>query len=1080
MLKQIRFISVALSLMLCFTAIAFGQGQTGAVDGSVVDQTDAVVPGAVVTIESTGSTTGYRRTITADANGRFIFSGVRPGTYKVSVEMANFAPYSRNVSVVVDKTVSVRATLEPAGTVTEVNVTTDSAVTVDLGDTKIDTNITKEVIDALPKGTNFTTLLKIAPNVRPEAAGGGFQIDGASGSENVFVIDGQEVTNFATGTLNSSNNIPFELLQEVQVKSTGFEAEYGGATGGVINAVTAGGNNEWRGTFGASFRVAKFQGSFNEFINRYGTGTGEFEYFQPRKDGGTDFFPVANLSGPIIKDRVWGSFTYAPQIFETSRTVDSYSQPSPGRTITQTNTYDATRTNEYVFGRVDAQPFDQLRVYGTWLWNPRHDDGELPGTGSGLTSAAPILSQATYAARGGRQNGTNWNTQATWTPLNWFLLNFRTGRSFLNEKLASYGRQAAQRFAVSTGSPLNPCANPGAADYIRIDNPGDVFCRGFNTGSNSLTFLDVSTRTTYDVDASFVGINAGGRHNIKVGYQRNELYNDVNSGYTTSGYLLMYYGRPVTVYTGSAVTPLPNCDPVTYNPADNACSLGTARMVRIGTLGEASSDNIAIYGQDSYQINDRVTLNFGLRLENEIVPSFGDPATTTDITFGWGDKVAPRFGAAVDLTGDGKTKLFGSYGWFYDRFKYELPRGLFGAETFLDDFAEIVPSRGVSPYNYTFANHLGGRMDLPGGTCPIVGGPGYSLCSLDRRVPSNAIGANPFAGAGAVDPDLKAMRQSEYTFGLERELGNNFVMAARYTHKQLDNAIEDIGAFNAQGSEAYVIGNPGKGLACEISQSSNLPCTEAERKYDAVEVRLDKRASKYFYNASYTWSRLFGNYSGLASSDEFGRNSPNVNRFFDLPMLGWNANGEPDNGLLSTDRPHVFKAYGGYTHDWAGDGVNTTSFSGFTTIQSGTPITTQYDLFGVTTSVLNGRGDAGRTGAFYESDLGVTHRYRFGRDNKFSMESYVEIRNIFDNRSPIRHQQAISSSNITDTQLTAGGCTTCTDSITSFNTLFNGGGLRQYIDAYWAANPSLLRNDYNQVISFQGGRDVRFGFRFKF
>ena len=594
-----------------------------------------------------------------------------------------------------------------------------------------------------------------------------------------------------------------------------------------------------------------------------------------------------------------------------------------------------------------------------------------------------------------------------------------------------------------------------------------------------MTAFDVSTRTTYDVDASFVGINAGGRHNIKVGYQLNKLFNDVDSGYAGSGYLLLYYGRPITVYTGPVVTPLPDCDPNNFNPNDTTCSLGTARMVRIGTFGQASSDNTSLYAQDSWTVNNRVTFNFGLRVENEVVPSFGDPNTTDDITFGWADKLAPRFGVAYDLTGDGKTKLFGSWGWFYDRFKYELPRGLFGAETFQDAFAEITPARGTGVFDYTYANILGGRGIIPGGACPITGTTGYAQCELDRRVPSNTTGADPFAGTGAVDPNLKAMRQSEFTIGVERELASSFVLKARFTHKQLDRAIEDVGAFNAQGSEAYVIGNPGLGLVCDVSTSGGLPCTKAERTYDAVEIRLDKRAAKYFFNTSYTWSRLFGNYSGLASSDELGRTSPNVNRFFDLPHLGYTADGNPDNGLLGTDRTHVVKAYGGYNFDW-GDGSNSTSVSGFTTFQSGTPITTVYDLLGITTTTLNSRGDLGRTPMFSETDLAISHTYKFGRDNKWSFQPFIDLRNLFDENNVTGLQRVYSGSNITATQLTAAGCAACTNTVNIFQQLLVNGGIRQFVDTHFANNPALIENDYGQQNAFQSGRDIRFGFKFKF
>lgn len=1083
MSKFIKFFPGALVLTLCFSIMAFGQGRTGTIEGTVFDANGAVIPNATVTVVNTGNTAGFSRSITANNSGYFTFPAIPAGTYRVTAGATNFAEAAQDVTVVIDSKSTTNLTLRAAGVGAVVDVTGDSVNQVDTGSTKIDTNITKQVFDALPKGNNFTGILKIAPNVRPEANAGGFQIDGASGAENVFVIDGQEVTNFATGTLDSNNNLPFELLQEVQIKSTGFEAEYGGATGGVINAVTAGGNNDWHGNVGISFRPSKFLGEPNLVLNQYGTAAGQFDYFQPNKDGGTDFFPVASVSGPVVKNFVWFKLDYAPQIFEADRTNDYYDDDSPSRRIQQTERFFARTKREYAFARIDAQPFSRLRVYGTFLWNPVINEGLLPSSTEGLSVSSPSISPMDYALRGGRRNSNAYNTQATWTPLNWMVVNFRHGRSFQNEKLTAYGKQAQQRFAISTGSPINPC------DSSQFNWPGAVqYCRGFNTGDNSILNFDVSTRTTYDADASFVGINAGGRHNFKVGYQRNELYNNVDDGYTSLGYMLLYFGPgQFTTRTGGA-TGLPNCNFQNINPNDNTCSLGAARLVRLGTAGEASSNNDAVYVQDSWQIRNRLTLNLGIRFENEIVPSFGDPATTRDIKFGWGDKIAPRAGVAYDLTGDGKTKLFASYGWFYDRFKYELPRGLFGAEVWLDAWADITPARGISPFNYTYQAMIGNRPLVLGGECPIGSPMGWAICERDNRVPSNAVDANPFAGTGAVDPDLKAMRQSEWTVGFERELGRNFLLAARYTHKQLDQAIEDIGSFNSEGSEAYVIGNPGQGLACEVATAGGFPCTEAERKYDAVEIRVDKRASKYFFNGTYTWSRLFGNYSGLASSDELGRTSPNVNRFFDLPMLGWTANGEPDNGLLATDRPHVFKAYGGYTFDWTGNNVNATTVSAFTTVQSGTPLTTVYTLYNVGTSILFERGDLGRTDMFTETDLYVSHRYRFGRDNRLTFEPFLEIRNLFDERNELGVQRSISPSNIIGTSLEAGGCTNCVvrnanGSVNigltegaSLRRIFNG-GIQQFVQNYINASSTRLSNTYGQTNSFQSPRDVRFGMR---
>jgi hypothetical protein len=1049
--------------MLCCSAFAFGQNTTSSIEGTITDPNGAVVPNATVTARSTGTTTGYNATATTDSNGYFIFASVPVGTYSVTATGSGFKTFRQDVTVVLDKAAFLTVKLEVGASNVVVDVTTDASATIDPSDTKIDTNITKQVFESLPKGTNFGSILKVAPNVRPEALAAGFQIDGASGAENVFVIDGQEVTNFRTGQLNNNNNLPFELLQEVQVKSTGIEAEYGGATGGVINAVTAGGNDRWHGNFGISFAPAQLQAGPRPFINRFSTTSSNIEYFTPRKDGGTSFFPVANFSGPIVKGKVWFSATYAPQFFETRRTIDYFNQTNPtGRTITSTEVYDARVKREYALARIDAQPFSKLRLFGTFLWNPDYQDGLLPATNEGLGGApqstnfggtiGTLTGPSLLGFQGGRRNSNSVNGQATWNPTNWLVVNFRAGRSFLNEKLDSYNIPDVVRYVCSTSNNGIPAGAGCASGFTNI-------------GNNFQINYDISTRTTFDADAGLY-FNAGGRHSMKFGYQFNRLFNDVDQGYVNTGIITLFYGVPIN-QIGTSLTPTPG-------------NLGSGRLQRFGTVGQASSRNQALFIQDSWQVLNRLTLNLGVRIENEQVPNFGSTGSQA-IEFGWGDKVSPRFGIAYDLFGDGKTKIFGSYGWFYDRFKYELPRGSFGGDFYRRDYFEILPSRGVAYTNYTRALILGNNTDVIGGTCPTTG-TGWSRCQFDFRIATNLAGADIF-DSGAVDPDLKAARQSEYTIGIERQLANNFLISGRYTHKQVDRAIEDIGVISGQGSEAYIIGNPGFGLACQVSSTANLPCPKAERRYDAVEVRLDKRATRYFFNGSYTWSRLFGNYSGLASSDELGRSSPNVNRFFDLPPMGFTANGDPDNGLLATDRPHVFKAYGGYNFNWRDSSVHQTTISAFTVFESGTPLTTIYDLYSLGTNILNGRGDLGRTEMFTETDLSLRHNYKFGSDNRFSLQPYIDVLNLFNERNELTRQTAISSTTFTAANLTTGGCATCGSEAAVFQTIFNGTGISQYVNNFITANgtsSSGRRNDFNLANGFQNPRTIRFGFRLLF
>lgn len=1076
-MKKVNYWLSISAFVLCLSAFAFGQGTSGSIDGTVKDPNGAVVPNVTVTVTSTGATTGFKTTITSNGEGRFMVAKVPPGTYTVTTEASGFKKNTiPNIVVTLERATTLGVELEVgAGDVT-VDVNASDVVQIDLGTTSLNSSITSKVIDSLPKGTTFASLLKTIPNVRPEPLAAGFQIDGASGAENVFVVDGQEVTNFNTGQLNVNNNIPFDLISEVQVKSTGLGAEYGGATGGVISVVTAGGNDQWRGNFGISFIPSKLQGNTRPVINKWSTpaggNPGEFEYFQPFKPGGTNFFPTARLSGPIIKSKLWFSAAYAPQITQIDQRIDYLTSRNPTtRTVRETINYQGYRRVEEALVRIDGQPTSKLRFNANFLWNPVIDDGLVPGINEGLTGAPQSADfGGTIGVRrganflrnqGGRQNSNNINGQATWNPTSHLVLNFRAGRTFQNEKLNSYGYPNTTRYLCSaTNAGIPPAAGCSS---------------GFsNFATNYQIAYDVSTRNTFDADASIL-FNGGGRHNLKTGYQLNRLANITDQGYKSPGQVTLYYGLGIDNFVGSTPT---------------VGNIGTGRIRRFATSGSASSKNQALFLQDSWQIANRLTLNLGFRIENEDVPSF-NPANP-GINFGWGDKLAPRIGAAFDLTGDGKTKVFGSYGWFYDRFKYQLPRGSFGGDFFRDDYFELLPSRGTAYASYTAANILGTVADRPGGNCPEVFpatplpslGNGYSVCQFDFRIPSNIAGADIFA-SGGVDPDLKAARQSEYTFGIERQLSSIMLFSARYTHKNVDRAIEDIGVPTASGSEAYIIGNPGFGLAATTLTNNGYKSTKAQRRYDAVEFSIDKRLSKsYFFNASYTWSRLFGNYSGLASSDEAGRSAPNVNRFFDLPFLGYTANGKPDNGLLATDRPHVFKGFAGYSFDWKGSKTNTTDVSFFTTVQSGTPLTSQYTFYAAT-SILYGRGDLGRTAMFTETDFQVSHNYKFGSDGRFNLQPFLNVRNLFDERNELTRQTLISPLDLRAGALTTGGCTTCTNEVASIQRIFNG-GTQGFLEAYLAGGGVAATvaarkfNTFNQTNVFQGPREVRFGFRMFF
>ena len=151
------------------------------------------------------------------------------------------------------------------------------------------------------------------------------------------------------------------------------------------------------------------------------------------------------------------------------------------------------------------------------------------------------------------------------------------------------------------------------------------------------------------------------------------------------------------------------------------------------------------------------------------------------------------------------------------------------------------------------------------------------------------------------------MRLQELTFGIEHQVSPHVAVSARFVHKQLDKAVEDIGSVDADGSATYVIGNPGYHRATEATPG--VPYPRAVRDYDALELVGRKLLDRnWALTASYVWSRLYGNYSGLSQSDENGRTEPNIGSTFDAPLALFGGDGEPLYGRLATDRPHQAKA----------------------------------------------------------------------------------------------------------------------------------------------------------------------------
>ena len=258
----------------------------------------------------------------------------------------------------------------------------------------------------------------------------------------------------------------------------------------------------------------------------------------------------------------------------------------------------------------------------------------------------------------------------------------------------------------------------------------------------------------------------------------------------------------------------------------------------------------------------------------------------TAIHFGFADKLAPRLGLAWDATGDQKTKVYGSWGVFYDITKMQITQAFGGFRS--NWFWFTLDSPDFRPI-----------VDNP--ACPPACPGSHILGDFTPIVPIN------HPDEHGIDPALAPMRLQELVIGVERELAR--ALGEREVHPQADRsgARRPHDAVAGRNGAVVPIGNPGFGAASEFypgGGSTPLALPKAVRDYDAFEVTLDRRLSgRWAARAAYTWSRLSGNYSGLALSDEDGRVAPNFGVVFDDPIGLFDERGQPVYGVLATDRP---------------------------------------------------------------------------------------------------------------------------------------------------------------------------------
>lgn len=931
--RRLVFAFVALCLL---SAPAVAQEQRGAIQGTARDDSGAILPGVLIELTSPSLVGGA--SATSDSRGMYSFPALPPGTYEIKATLPSFAVTTvPKVELVLGRTLRVDLVLQVA-TLKESVTVSGGAPLIDTSSSAVATSIVRKDFDNIPKGRDFLTIAKLAPGANDETKLGGLSIDGASGAENVFYVDGLDVTNLTTGI--SGKSVLADLVDEVQVKSSGYDAEYGGAIGGVINVVTRSGSNRFTGEGNLYFTGDALNAKRNPELRLGLTNSNIAETVTYPEDDWNQTEPGFMLGGPIRRDRVWFFGGYLPQLARANRTVTF-------TTNGQTNDFEQETRTHYALGKVSAQITPKLRGSLSANMTPSRSDGQLPkldGTDSPLFPFATLGTRTTNRTYTG-----NLDILAT----NRLYLNVRAGHFLYDQR--SVGVPDELRYIFNSSNLLIS----GIPDNLRRST-------GFsNVPTNSGTTRDEQTRLTFNTDATYEASFAG-QHTLKGGFQYMRLGVDMLTGNLRDEITLFWNQAYTARSTG-----------LQYRG-----QYGYYSHVQFTFDGKAHSDNYSLFLQDKWRPTSRLTINAGVRSELEHIPGFRAGKEVTAITWSFLDKLAPRFGATYDLRGDGKWKLFGNYGKFYDVMKLSLARNAFGGAKRLTYFhtLDTFDWPTLNPDNY------------PGQFVEVVNG------RPDR--------------SGAIDPDIEPVQSREFALGVEHEFGPLLSFGVRYIRKELLRTIEDTGWVGASGSTEYIIGNPGFGQTVNVLEfsrnqggfppGSSIPrLPTAQRDYDAIEARFTKRfGDRWSSNVSYTWSRLFGNYTGLVASDELaadgsGRLGPNGTGSYDQ---AYNVHGPDDAGRccpepiarhLPTDRPHQFKAQAVYV---VGRGL---VLGANQYVASGTPV---LRAFWKTNAIFYG-GDLseGRTPTLSQTDLSA--RYEFKLPGSQRLQLALNVLNLFDQRT---------------------------------------------------------------------------------
>jgi outer membrane receptor protein involved in Fe transport len=899
-MKKIVTLALLALCMALFTSGAMAQtSTTGTIEGTVVDTNGNAVPGVTITVTSPNLITP--QTATSNDSGQYRILNLPPGLYKVTVgESQGFAAFEQsNVEVNLSRTSSVAITLQPAGATAVVNVTDTAGANVDVTSNTAGTNVSTEQFSNFPTQRTVQSIYTIAPTaVRSglrDASGRERDpsVAGASGPENNYILDGINTTDPAFG--GSGANLPFEFVQEVEIKTGAYGAEYGRATGGIFNVITKSGGNDFRGDAFAYFTT---KGLVRE--------TTSFPFTGSAPNGFSEVDAGFDIGGPIKRDKLWFFGAFNPQRRRNFYLSQTLRDPLDNKV-----------TTPFYAGKITwAINSKNVFTFSTFADFTTIEGFLATGATTNVSGFGANINQGFY----GRQEtgGTNYAFRLNSTITPNMIGEFSVGLHFQRANvIPAEGLDVpsvTDNFALVLNNSVLPVTSTAIAGPASAGNVDFVYAPGATLARNyrrqGFDLYQTQDRDRREFAARLQ--NIWGKHTFKYGFEYNRnIYSiaqqltgpsvafpgggDVSSvnGYrvTNNFGVCAVVGTQIVCPTTSAFNVAnalflgggapAGITGVVNNPGVSAAALNAAPfLVRVTTrvrdfelnAPNTYTDVESFYVQDDYKISRNVQFNVGFRWDYQ--QAAGNAAGGETQSYlklnSFMDNIQPRIGLIYDFTGQGRGKLFINYARFLET---PLPLDL--------------NVRAGSEGTQTDKNFNVGVLNAPPGS------------------PVTAVIGNLGAATTPIDPDLKPQSVNELTAGVEYEVFKNLAVSARGIYRAQGSVIED-GSFD--NGQNYFLFNPGESQTDRLSQQIfGQGFGRARRYYRALEISANKRFSNnYQFIASYVFSSLIGNYEGLFRNDN-GQSDPNITSLFDLVGLLNNTYGR-----LPNDRPHVFKFDGSY------------------------------------------------------------------------------------------------------------------------------------------------------------------------